>query len=392
MRKINIALLMLLFAVPALAQQSLYDVLQQIETNNTAYQAQQSQAEAQKAENRIGNTPDNPEVNGGYLWGSPSAIGNRKDFSVNQEIAFPTVYHHQKKLADLRDLQADLSAEQYRLALRQEAAQLWVELVSLNQRIAIQRERTELAVKLGNAYEERLTAGDANRIDRNKAALNAMQAEKELARLQQEKELLQLSLNAINGNQPLPVNGETYEPVRLPAEFDLWEQAVMQNNPTARWYMLEGDAAERELKLNRGKSLPKINGGYMMENTVGEKFQGVTLGLSIPLWENKNTVKAARLLQESTQLEQQDFQLQLTAELQKLYRSVQLASARVEGFREELESMQQQNLLQEALDAGQISLIEYLLEMQFNYEAVDQYLEAQKELQLAWVKMQMLGM
>jgi len=264
--------------------------------------------------------------------------------------------------------------------------------VSLNQRIAIQRERTELAVKLGNAYEERLTAGDANRIDRKKAALNVLQAEKELARLQQEKELLQLSLNAINGNQPLPVSGETYEPVRLPAEFDLWEQAVMQNNPTARWYMLEGDASERELKLNRGNNLPKINGGYMMENTVGEKFQGVTLGFSIPLWENKNTVKAARLRQESTQLEQQDFQLQLETELQQLYRSVQLASARVDGFREELESMQQQELLQEALEAGQISLIEYLLEMQFNYEAVDQYLEAQKELQLAWVKMQVLGM
>ena len=392
MRKINIALLLLLCGIPVLAQQSLHDVLQEIETNNIAYQAQQSLAEAQKAENRIGNTPDNPEIGGGYLWGSPSAIGNRKDLSVSQEIAFPTVYHHQNKLADLRDQQADLSADQYRLALRQEAAQLWVELVSLNQRIAIQRERTELAIKLANAYEERLTAGDANRIDRNKAALNAMQAEKELARLQQEKELLQLSLNAVNGNQPLTVSREIYEPVRLPDDFAQWAKVVMQANPTARWYTVEGDAAEREVKLNRGKSLPKINGGYMMENTVGEKFQGLTLGLSIPLWENKHTVKAARLRQESSQLEQQDFQLQLETELQRLYRSVQLASARVDGFREELESMQQQELLQEALEAGQISLIEYLLEMQFNYEAIDQYVEAEKELQLAWVKMQVLGM
>jgi len=392
MRKINIALLLLLCGIPVLAQQSLHDVLQEIETNNTAYQAQQSLAEAQKAENRIGNTPDNPEIGGGYLWGSPSAIGNRKDLSVSQEIAFPTVYHHQNKLADLRDLQADLSADQYRLALMQEAAQLWAELVNLNQRIAIQQERTDLAGKLANAYEERLTAGDANRIDRNKAALNFMQMEKALARLQQERELLQLSLNAINGNQPLPVEQTVYEPVSLPADFEQWAQAVMQNNPQARWYTLEADAADRAVRLNRSQSLPKINGGYMMENTVGEKFQGVTLGLSIPLWENKNTVKAARLRQESNQLEQQDFQLQFQSSLQKLYRSVQLASARVDGFREELASIQQQDLLQEALRVGQISLIEYLLEMQFNYEAVDQFVDAERELQLAWVKLLVLGM
>jgi len=49
-------------------------------------------------------------------------------------------------------------------------------------------------------------------------------------------------------------------------------------------------------------------------------------------------------------------------------------------------------LLKDALDAGQISLIEYLLEMQFNYDAIDQLTEAEKALQLAWVKLKVLGM
>jgi len=391
MRKISSVLLMLLWVIPAMAQQSLDKVLREVEKNNLAYKAQRSSVNAQKAGNHVGNTPNNPYVDGGYLWGSPSAIGNRKDISVNQEIDFPTVYHHQNKLADLRDFQADVNAGQYRLALNQEAAQLWVELVNLNQRIAIQQERAALAKKLDNAYAERLIAGEANLIDRNKAALNFIQSKKDLARLQQEKELLQLSLDALNGNQPLPVGQVNYEQINLPPDFELWAQGVMQNNPQARWYTLEAEAADRAVKLNRSKSLPKINGGYMMENTVGEKFQGVTLGLSIPLWENRNQVKAARLRQESNQLEEQDFQSQLKTELLKLYRSVQLASARVDGFRKELETVQQRDLLQEALDAGQISLIEYLLEMQFNYEAIDQLVEAEKELQLAWVKMKVLG-
>jgi len=333
MKKLLYSLLIALGAIPALAQQKLDDCLQTVISNNIAYRVQQAQSQAQQAENRVGNTPGNPQFEGGYLWGSPSAIGNRKDLSVSQEIAFPTVYHHQKKLAGLRDQQAEMSAEQYRLAVMQEAALLWVELVSLNQRIAIQQGRTQQAKTLADAYAERLAAGDANRIDRNKSALNSLQAEKALEALQQERELLQLSMDALNGNQALPIEQNGYDAISLPPDFENWATNLLTQNPQARWYMLEADAAEQSVKLNQSKSLPKITGGYMMENTVGEKFQGVTLGLSVPLWENKHAVEAARLRQESLQLEEQNFQLQLKTELHQLYRSVELASARVEFSR-----------------------------------------------------------
>jgi outer membrane protein TolC len=331
-------------------------------------------------------------VEGGYLWGSPAAVGNRKDLSVSQEIAFPTVYHHQKKLADLRDQQAEMTAGQYRLALMQEAAQLWVELVALNREIAVRQERAGQAKRLAAAYAERLATGEANRIDRNKAALNALQAEKALEALQQERELLQLSLNGFNAGQPLVVTQNSYGEIALPPDFDSWSNSLLQQNPQARWYRLEADAAGRSVKLNRSKNLPAISGGYMMENTVGEKFRGVTLGLTVPLWENKNSLKAARLRQESSLLEQQDFQLRFKTELHKLYRSVELASARVEDMRHRLESMKQEELLKDALDAGQISLIDYLLELQFNYNTADQFAEAEKELYLAWVKLKVLDM
>lgn len=392
MKKLLYSLLIVLGAIPAIAQQKLDDCLQTVISNNVAYRAQQAQSQAQQAENRVGNTPDNPQVEGGYLWGSPSAIGNRKDLSVSQEIAFPTVYHHQKKLADLRDQQAEMSTEQYRLVVMQEAAQLWVELVSLNQRIAIQQERTQQAKALADAYAERLAAGDANRIDRNKAALNSLQAEKSLEALQQEQELLQLSLETLNGNQALPVEEDHYDAVNLPQDFESWANQRVQQNPQARWYLLEANAAERSIKLNQSKSLPKISGGYMMENTIGEKFQGITLGLSVPLWENKHAVKAARLKQESLQMEEQNFQLQFKSELHQLYRSVELASARVKDMRQQLSMIQQEALLKDALEAGQISLIDYLLELQFNYDAIDQLTEAEKQLQQAWVKLKVLGM
>ena len=391
MKKISYSLLVVLLSLSASAQPGLDQFLQQVVNNNTAYRARLSLADAQQLENRLGNTPANPQLEGGYLWGSPSSIGHRKDFSVSQEIEFPTVYLHQRKLADLRERQAGMSTDQYALAVQQEAAQLWVELVSLNRQIKVYDERQQQARELAAAYDDRLAAGDANRIDRNKAALNALQTEKQRMRFVQQRELLQLSLSALNGNLPVTVGENEFTAVVLPADFESWLSAQIAQSPQSQWYLLQQEVAERQVKLNQAKSLPTISGGYMLENTVGEKFHGITLGLSVPLWENKNAVKAARLRQEAGQLEQADFQLQFKSQLVRLYREVLLSSEQVEGFRDELAEIKQKELLDDALAAGQISLIEYLLELQFNYNATDQLMEAEKELQLAWVKLKVLG-
>ncbi len=390
MKKISICLGILFTCFVVQAQDDFDLFLQSIVTNNLALKAQNSNTEAQQLENQRGLTPSGPEIQGGYLWGSPSSIGNRRDFSVSQEIDFPTVYHHQNKLAELRNRQADLNLEQFQLELEQEAAALWVEAVNLNRRIAVQQERYELAARLASAYDDRLAAGDANRIDRNKAALNALQAEKQLSQLQQEKELYRVTLSNMNGNETLAIENTEYIPVHLPESFDLWSTQIIDANPQYQWYMAQNSVAERELKLNKSRNLPKISGGYMSEDVVGEKFQGVTLGVSIPLWENKNSVKAARQRAEASQLANESFQAQYRNELYRIYRNVTLAYERVKGYREEIENMNQKELLDEALQSGQISLVEYLVELQYNYEAIDQLLDAERDLQLAWMQVKIL--
>ncbi|KAA6308963.1 hypothetical protein EZS27_039465 [termite gut metagenome] len=46
--------------------------------------------------------------------------------------------------------------------------------------------------------------------------------------------------------------------------------------------------------MNQAMGLPSFLAGYMSEKVVGEHFQDITLGISIPLWENKNRVKQAK--------------------------------------------------------------------------------------------------
>ena len=118
-------------------------------------------------------------------------------------------------------------------------------------------------------------------------------------------------------------------------------------------------------------SLPKFQAGYMSEKVVGEQFQGVVLGISIPLWENKNTVKYAKAQSMALQSVETDRKIQFYNQLKALHNKAIGLQANVEGYREELLRFDNTDLLKKALDQGEISLIDYTLELSVYYESVN---------------------
>lgn len=199
-----------------------------------------------------------------------------------------------------------------------------------------------------------------------------------------------MQLASLNGGKPLAVDESDYLPVQLPGDREAWLEQVMDVNPQLQWLQQELQAGKQSEKLNRAKSLPRLNGGYMMESVGAEKFQGITVGLSVPLWERKNTVKAARAQQEAALLQENDFRLQWRSHLLQIFHRAENAQRLVDSYRGQLDQIQQKELLDEALYAGQISLIDYLQELQFNYEAVDQLMEAEKQLQATYAELLIL--
>jgi hypothetical protein len=90
---------MALFASISLnAQNSITTVLKAIEDNNTTLKALKETAEAQKLENKTGIYLSGPEIGFNYLWGNPSAIGNRNDLNITQTFDFPTITGMKSKM------------------------------------------------------------------------------------------------------------------------------------------------------------------------------------------------------------------------------------------------------------------------------------------------------
>jgi outer membrane protein TolC len=143
------------------------------------------------------------------------------------------------------------------------------------------------------------------------------------------------------------------------------------------------DIAEEQVKLARALSLPKFNIGYMSEKIIGEHFQGVTVGVSIPLWENKNSQKFAKARMKTTQVMLDDSKVQFYNNLQRLYLKASALEKNLDKFKQSISTSRNDTLLKIALDKGEISLLDYLLEIGHYYDAVIKILETERDYELA---------
>ncbi|MCH5308294.1 MAG: TolC family protein [Prevotella sp.] len=358
-------------------------ILKTIEQNSLTLDALKKQAEARKTGNRTGLTPANPEVEFGYLWGNPVAIGNRKDISVRQTFDFPTVYAQRSKLADAQDDNAEYEYRAQRADLLLAAKRTCIELVYYNALSALYAEQTENARQIMNAVEKMRQAGEANILEYNKAVLNHTNISGELNRTNLERRRLLAELTRMNGGQPIVFDCASYGSHALPADFDSWYAEAEANAPALHYLKAQAEASNRQVSLTKASTLPKFSVGYMGEFVTGEKFQGITVGMSIPLWENKNKVRQAEAEARTAVQLAEDARMQYYNRLKSLYAEIAGLQENVRQYDAVLQQNDNARLLLKAYQSGEISLLEYLLEMEYHFTALDKRLQAERDLELA---------
>jgi len=118
----------------------------------------------------------------------------------------------------------------------------------------------------------------------------------------------------------------------------------------------------------------------MSEKIVGEQFQGIAIGLSIPLWENKNTIQFAKANTLAIESIINDNKIQFYNHLKALHTKSIGLSQNVNDYRLKLRLFDNSELLKKALDKGEITLVDYILELSIYYESVNTLLELERGL------------
>ncbi len=281
----------LILAIKVNGQASIDSVLANIARNNKTIIANTKYWEAKTLEYQTGLTPYNPKVDYDYLIGTPSNAGNQTEFAITQTFDFPTVYARKKQLSNEQIKQAEFQLNANRQEILLEAKLICLELIyrnKLNSELTIRKQNTE---KWLTAFQTSLEKGQGNIMDVNKAKLQLIEINAAFQENLSISNQLNQKLTELNGGIPIQFSDTAFASYALIPDFETLEQEIEAKDPVRKYLEQEKVIGQNEVNLSKSLTLPKFDAGYRYQTILGQQFNGVHLGLTIPLWENKNTVK-----------------------------------------------------------------------------------------------------
>ena len=378
--KLYILGLMLLGSLTTRAQSSIDQVLRSIETNNKSLQANTKMTDAQKLEAQTGKFLANPSVEWEQMWGNRNNPGSEYTLTVKQSLDFPTTYSNKNKLANLKANTIGFQSAAYRQQLLLNAKQTCIEIIYLRKQKSLLDERLANAETMFALYKKRFESGDANQLELNKIQLELLNAQNQSRLNKAALTAAEEQLRNLNGGKPITFDATDYPAGEELINFDQLQAAFMDEDPNLKSLTGNQEIANREVKLSRSLTLPKFDVGYK-RNAASDHVasNGFMVGVSIPLFENKNTVKKTKAQAEFATASLEDNRLNLKTNLQQLYQQAEALQISRADYAKVLEQQRNIELLNKALNAGQLSVIDYFTELSTIYDSHQSYLDIEKE-------------
>ncbi len=369
------------------AQTATETILRQIEANNPQLKAAASEADAEKIENRSGALLENPEFEFNYLWGA-DGIGNRRDFRVTQAFDVATLTGMKSRQVAGQNEMSALKYKSERLNVLLEAKQACIDLIYYNALKAELSTHLEQAQTLVSSFEKRLKAGGANVLDLNKAKVHLTAVRGQISQVEVERQTLLAVLKSLNGGLDIILDDCVYDlSDNLPADFESWYESTSQKNPVLQYVRQEVSVGHKQLSIDKTAWVPELTVGYMSELTTADKFRGVTVGVNIPLWSNANKVKQSKARIAAAESRKTAAEQQFYFDLLAQYNRAASLKANSELMRSSLSETDSRDYLLTAQSRGEISMIEYLVETDQYYEALEQTLSAERDYHQALAKL-----
>ena len=387
MRKIIIGIIAIVATIPLFAQNNITKVLSIIEQNNTTLKALRETANAQQLENRTGIYLPDPEIGFNYLWGNSSAIGNSQEIGVTQSFDIPTISGLKSKVANKKNELIEWQYKANRMDILLEAKLYCLDLIYHNALLKELSIRLDHAEKIATGLKERLESGDGNILEYNNVQLNLSTIKGETLRIETERMTVISQLIRLNGGERLTFNDPEFAAIQMPIDFSTWYATAQEKNPVLSYVKKEIELSKKQVSLSKSMGLPTFSAGYMNEHAVDQRFQGISVGISVPLWSNKNRIKQAKSAVRAAKSRKEDTEQQFFSQLEIQYNRTLGLKNVANTYRTSLANANNGVLLKKALDAGQISILEYIVAMEFYYLTINQALEAERDYQNAFAEL-----
>lgn len=362
--------------------------VEDIAANNPRLAAYRAQRDAAVAGNRVGLTLPDPEVEFASLWSTEGSW--RYDISASQEFGFGTLLGSRRKLARSRNELAEIECQQAEQLVRLAAVQLLCRISAANLKHRELDMRHKLIAHHDSTMQRLLNKGEVSKFDRNKTQVILADNEATLMREEVNRQLLFAELRGMG----CTLSAEDFE-IDEPRLTAALNNMGATTGTTAQMQMAAATQRERiagdELRSARHEGLPTVSLGYRSETEPDVALRGFGVSVSIPLWSNRSNVRRAK-----TELAAAAADVAATqAEIESQREILRIRTAMLKDISARTAQTHAQTsptrLLHKALHAGEISLTDYLLEIEDSYNLYDKYLEANAEYLEALAELLLLG-
>lgn len=389
MKRTLIILYMVCAAAPILCAQSVLKSgweswMAQIAQNNTTLKALHRQMQASVLANGSNLSLTDPEAEVAYLVGTPKGVPNRTNVSLTQSLDWDVLLGRRRALAKANN---QVAYNDYRRAVQQvltEADEQFTSLVYYNKLCGELSQRQTLAEEIERLYQQKFERGDINQLEVNKVRLNASVCRADWARANNERQQILANLQRLNGGHAVAFTDTVYPLAgkALPPLVDF--QSALAGSLAVQTAQAAVAQSEAEIKVAKAEGLPALTVGFQGEYIKQNNYSGLSLGFSVPIWGNsRKKIRKAEAELAANRLTVVDVIYQERAQVAKLYASAQQLQQAANALQKDMQLMNNDQLLRRSLELGQISLLDYLLELSFYYTARTSQLEAERDAQLA---------
>ena len=335
-----------------------------IEQNNLTLKTMRAELKSCYYETHSGISMKDPQVNLSYLWNGIEEGSDKRTLSVEQE--FDLSLGRKKKVADgTFNLMCTKYAKEA-AELRKQTYLMVDKYVMLTKRIDYRRMLEKNVEQVCHLYEKAFKMGECSKLDLNRIQMSYFKVQSDCRKDLSELCEVVVGLMEMNGGIVTDTANVSYayDVRKLPQNFDVWYSEYAAFEPGALEMDEKKSLAYNQEQLAKSAWWPKFSVGYDSEIGTDEKLRGMSFGLSLPLWENRNVRKAASANRTSSTLEYEETQKLLYTKYHDLYELTKMLLWSYEKQQESVQGVEESEaLLQKAVRAGEISLGEYLMEI-----------------------------
>lgn len=375
-RRHTTAAVIILFTAATSAAYTIDEAIGLLSTGRHSIEAGTLSARAAVEDLKAETSLPGPEIEFTRQWGTDGA-GTKLDAGISQSFDWPGVYAARRRaVREASDALTRLEAAKVN-ELAGRLRDLLVEYIGARRTYAAILETDGMLAQLDTLTRRAYAAGEISVLDVNKLAIARADLGHGLHLAATRIEDLEGQISEVSESDSGPVLAgldDSYPVMTVPEE-EVYMAWVAENDPEIISNEADRKAAEVTAVAERRSLFPGFSVGYAFTREDGENFHGFSLGLTLPSAASRHRAASARLRAEAAVTSAIGIEATRRAQYHALVANVRQLDDEIKRLGPVFDKCDNIHLLEKAYTGGQLSMLDFLQELDYFYQARLSYIE-----------------